>query len=180
MGKSFGKTLECSLKRHPTDIFCLLRSTDSNSRVFTSKHSFPCGLFQASCQSSFTSSLVFFSLACSEAFDYFWLQVILWVVYHPPGAPAWYQRRCPPVQYFFLLLKCISRIFELYFFDSNPAWYQHCCPSCNTSLLFLAINEFVPSRYFPTQQPFDDFTTSNSSDRVTLEEKERMHTYCDL
>ena len=101
LGKSIGKTWECSLKRHPTDIFCLLRSTDSNSRVFTSKHSFPFGLFQASCQSSFTSNLVFFSQASFEAFDYFWLQVILWVVYHPPGAPAWYQRRCPPVQYFF-------------------------------------------------------------------------------
>ena len=152
LGKSIGKTLECSLKRHPTDIFCLLRSTDSNSRVFTSKHSFPCGLFQASCQSSFTSSLVFFSLACSEAFDYFWLQVILWVVYHPPGAPAWYQR--PLCNISSLLLKCISRIFEVYFFDSIPAWYHHCCPSCNTSLLFLTGNKLLPSKCFPTDFNF--------------------------
>ena len=121
LGKSIGKTLECSLKRHLPDIFCLLRSTDSSSRVFTSKHSFPCGLFQASCQSSFTSSLVFFSLACFEAFDYFWLQVILWVVYHPPGAPAWYQRRCPPVQYFFSFAEVYFSNFRIVFL-----WFKSC------------------------------------------------------
>ena len=80
-----------------------------------------CGLFQASCQSSFTSNLVFFSQACFEAFDYFWLQVILWVVYHPPGAPAWYQRRCPPVQYFFPFAEVYFSNFRIVFL-----WFNSC------------------------------------------------------
>ena len=80
-----------------------------------------CGLFQASCQSSFTSNLVFFSQASFEAFDYFWLQVILWVVYHPPGAPAWYQRRCPPVQYFFPFAEVYFSKFRIVFL-----WFKSC------------------------------------------------------